>query len=86
MHPSLWLYHGQDKDFEDMACGEHSLTNEELIGFGEPRTVFCRCRRDRAFNVSRYCRVETLADMRCHETVESSLRQVDKLIGNIRAD
>jgi len=40
VHPSLWSYHGQDKDFEDMACGKHSLTNEELIGFGESRTVF----------------------------------------------
>ena len=30
----------QEKDFEDMACGKHSLTNEELIGFGESRTVF----------------------------------------------
>lgn len=40
MHPSLGSYHGQKRDFEDMACGKHSLTNEELIGSGEPRTVF----------------------------------------------
>ena len=86
MHPSLWLYHGQDKDFEDMACGEHSLTNEELIGFGEPRTVFADVVETEPLMYLDIAELRHLADMRCHETVESSLRQVDKLIGNIRAD
>ncbi|CAL4928104.1 unnamed protein product [Urochloa decumbens] len=40
VHPYLGSYHGQEKDFEDMACGKHPLTNEELIGYGKMRTVF----------------------------------------------
>ncbi|OEL15285.1 hypothetical protein BAE44_0023692 [Dichanthelium oligosanthes] len=40
VHPSLGSYRGQSRDFEDMACGKHSLTNEQLIGFGEQGTAF----------------------------------------------
>ncbi|KAK3148848.1 hypothetical protein QOZ80_3AG0209500 [Eleusine coracana subsp. coracana] len=40
MHPSSGSYRGQRRDFLDMACGEHSVTNKELIRSGEMGTVF----------------------------------------------
>ncbi|KAK3145571.1 hypothetical protein QOZ80_3BG0254630 [Eleusine coracana subsp. coracana] len=40
MHPSSGSYRGQRRDFLDMASGEHSVTNKELIRSGEMGTVF----------------------------------------------
>ncbi|KAF8723129.1 hypothetical protein HU200_022285 [Digitaria exilis] len=40
VHPFSHAYLGQSFDFEEMARGEHSMTNNELVGDGGLRTVF----------------------------------------------
>ena len=40
MHPLSHSYLGQNFDFEEMARGKHSITNNELVGYGDRRTVF----------------------------------------------
>ncbi|KAF8672371.1 hypothetical protein HU200_049574 [Digitaria exilis] len=40
VHPFSHAYLGQSFEFEEMARGEHSMTNNELVGDGGLRTVF----------------------------------------------
>ncbi|KAF8672369.1 hypothetical protein HU200_049572 [Digitaria exilis] len=40
VHPSSLAYLGQESDFEQMARGDHPLSNEELIGYWGQKTVF----------------------------------------------
>jgi hypothetical protein len=40
VHPLSHTYLGQSFDFEEMARRKHSVTNDELVGDGELRTVF----------------------------------------------
>nr|CAB3494382.1 unnamed protein product [Digitaria exilis] len=40
VHPSSVAYLGQESDFEEMARGDHPLSNEELIGYWGQKTVF----------------------------------------------
>ncbi|CAN6318092.1 unnamed protein product [Urochloa humidicola] len=46
VHPLSHTYLGQSFDFEEMARGEHSMTNEELVGDGGLRTVFLNTSQD----------------------------------------
>jgi hypothetical protein len=40
VHPSTGSYSGQSRDFVDMARGKHTVSNTELVGFGQMETVF----------------------------------------------
>lgn len=46
MHPLSHTYLGQSFDFEEMARGKHSMTNEALDGDGGLRTVFLDTSQD----------------------------------------
>ncbi|CAN6293183.1 unnamed protein product [Urochloa humidicola] len=46
VHPTSVGYLGQDSDFEDMTLGDHSVSNEGLIGFWGQKTVFLDTSQD----------------------------------------